>query len=250
MNIQGNITATGSVTAGLGESAANPASSCTALHASRADLPNGIYWLKPSTQQPGAFRSYCDMANGGWTLVWSNLRGGRGKPVTELSYVAAATTAPRYTGEPTADLESFSVFTGLRHWTPLAPNGLLRYDWKPDYNTALAKSASTNFSLATDGSFTIHFANTSQLIGGSTPDLFTYHNNQPFSTYDGGPQANCAASYSNTPFWYVSCWSGSINGGGEYSQGSNFNGAYWMSSGGSWGNVDGTGAGLGWIYVN
>src|SRR5512140_1454320 len=126
-NISGDVTVGGELTLPLGASKNNPAASCAALNAARAGLPNGIYWLKPSTSAV-AFEAYCDMANegGGWTLVWSNLRGGRGKPFTELQWKAAINTPPRYSGTPSENLESFIVYTGLVHWTALAPNGLLR----------------------------------------------------------------------------------------------------------------------------
>jgi hypothetical protein len=83
--------------------------------------------------------------------------------------------------------------------------------------------------------------------------LFTDHNGRPFTTYDRdndayGP-ANCATSYSNSPFWYGACWSGSINGGGEWSGSGYLNGAYWTGSDNFWGTDSGTGAGNGWIFV-
>ncbi len=45
----------------------NPGASCKAIvdAGSNAD---GVYWLKPDAS-PAAFQAYCDMKNGGWTLV-------------------------------------------------------------------------------------------------------------------------------------------------------------------------------------
>ena len=91
---------------------------------------------------------------------------------------------------------------------------------------------------------------------GSVPtDFFVYHSGASFSTYDGDSSGNnCVGKYSNTPFWYKSCWSGSINGGGEYTPSptgfSYKNGAYWTGSDSIWGDAaSGKGGGLGWIYV-
>jgi hypothetical protein len=79
-----------------------------------------------------------------------------------------------------------------------------------------------------------------------------HHNNRPFTTYDrdndSHSSTNCAAANSNSPFWYVSCWSGSINGWGEQLDGTN-NGSYWTSSAAGWGTDNGQGAGNGWMFV-
>src|SRR5262249_39651322 len=104
----------------------NPAAAnCAALLAARPGIASGVYWIKPSTASD-AFRAYCDMTNegGGWTLVWSNLRGGRGKPFTEMQFKAAVNTLPRVEGVMGADLESFIVYTGLKHWDALGPNSV------------------------------------------------------------------------------------------------------------------------------
>jgi hypothetical protein len=47
--------------------------------------------------------------------------------MTELQWAAAINTLPLYSGgEVVPDLESFMVYTGLKHWRPLVPNRLLR----------------------------------------------------------------------------------------------------------------------------
>lgn len=255
VTFQGNVVASGSITAGAGESAANPAASCSALHAARATLSNGVYWLKP-TSAPQAFRAYCDMAGGGWTLVWSNLRGGKAKPPTDLTWMAAITTTPRYSNEPTANLESFSVYTGLQHFKPLAPAGLIRYDWSPDYGAGVIRSNSAPFRLDTTLNYAISFGTVTVLVNASAAnpisDFFGYHNGRQFSTIDAPHDGNstpCSSSYSNTPFWYGACWSGSIWGDGELNSAGR-NAAHWIYStvaGGS--ATDATGNGLGWMYV-
>lgn len=240
---------------GYGGSATTAASSCADMHSKVPAAGNGIYWVKPASAS-SAFRVYCDMSadGGGWTLVWSNLRGGRGKVTTELQWGAAINTLPRIRGELSSDLESFEVYTGLKHWTGLSPNGLLRYDWSHDYGSVLDHNYRCPYTLDSAQNYRINFvtANCEQLIGTVTPGLVASHNGQQFTTYDRDNDtnpANCAGSYTETPWWYGDCWNGSINGGGE-NEGNNYlNGAYWVSASVSWGAVDGSGAGNGWIYV-
>jgi hypothetical protein len=247
------VNANGTVVCGsapLGESQTNPATSCNALLTARPGLASGVYWLKPSSSST-SFQTYCDMVTdgGGWTLVWSNLRGGRGKLTTEMQWNAAINTVTKVRGQLSTDTESFEVYTGLKHWTPLAPSGLIRYTWSPNYNTAPTQSWRARFTLNAAANYTISLSASTQLVGAVTPGLLTLHNNRPFSAYDAGPNTGCANNYSETPWWYESCWSGSISGGGEYSETGYFNGAYWTGSATAWGTADGNGAGNGWIFV-
>jgi hypothetical protein len=247
---------------GLGGSRHQPATSCAALHQQRPELPSGVYWLAPSSA-PAAFEAYCDMETdgGGWTLVWSNLRGGRGKPATELQWGPAIHTLPRVSGQLSADLESFVVYTGLAHWVPMAPAFQLRYSWANDYGSEIDQSYRCTFNLTT-ATYVLSF-NTStceQLVGDVVPGLVVTSNGKAFSTYDADhddrPDSaeGCAQLYTNSPWWYANCWSGSINGGGELSVsganvGQHFNGAYWVAAVAAWGTDNGQGAGNGWIFV-
>ena len=257
----------------MGDSAKNPATNCSTLLQQRPGLANDVYWLKPVTAK-AAFRAYCDMTTdgGGWTLVWSNLRGGSGKVVTKLAWGAAINTLPRFKGEPSADIESFEVYTGLKHWTDLATAGELRYAWSHDYGQPVAQHYTVPFVLDPNANYTINFDQNAG-IGSELPGLVQGHNGQSFSTYDVDNDASsithCARSYSDTPFWYSACFSGNINGGGEWggavatgggltSGGTTYilsppnghlNGAYWKGAAPQWGSTDGQGAGNGWIYV-
>ncbi len=189
---------------------------------------------------------------GGWTLLWSNLRGGRGKPVTEIPWHTAINTLPLYSGTPIPNLESFTVYTGLSHWSALAPGKLLRYSWANDYGSPVDQSYKCTFAL-TGTNYTLGLSACSQLVGSVVPGLVSSHNGRPFSTYDkdndSDPSNNCAAWYTNTPFWYFNCWSGSINGGGEGSTSGHQNGAHWSGSTTGWGTDNGLGAGNGWMFV-
>lgn len=252
------VTAATAVTAAnlvfkLGESESNPSTSCAALLTGRPGIASGPYWLKPPTAK-AAFRAYCDMTNegGGWTLVWSNLRGGRGKPVTDIQWAAAINTLPLARGTLSADLESFQVYTGLAHWTPLAPAGKLRYDWMPNYGQNIDQRAVMTFRLDPAQNYKITLSAFVQSVGNAPPGLWTAHNGVQFTTYDADHDqhdTNCASHYNNSPWWYTACWSGSINGNGESDSASHYNGAYWAGSATSWGAAGGAGAGNGWIYV-
>jgi len=247
----GDVVADRVIEGGLGGSRHQPATSCSALHAARPTLPNGIYWLKPGDAAP--FQAYCDMVTdgGGWTLVWSNLRGGRGKPATELQWQAAINTLPRASGTLSTDLESFSVYTGLRWWTPLAPASQIRYSWANDYGSPIDQSYRCSFTL-TGASYIIDFSACSQLVGQVAPGIVIGHNGKPFSTYDRDNDTapeNCATLYTNSPWWYTNCWNGNISGGGELTGSTYFNGAYWAGSAIAWGSNNGEGAGNGWLFV-
>jgi len=256
--LQGDTGATGPqgpvAVPALGESVNNAAMSCNALHFASPALGSGVYWLQPSTA-PAAFQAYCDMVTngGGWTLVWSNLRGSRGKVVTELPWRAAIDTAPRINGALSSDTESFSVYTGLRHWTALAPFGLLRYDWSADYRLPVSQRVEMLFQFDSAANYRIILSGPVQRIGSQLPGLYLGHNGLQFSSYDSDHDAhsgNCSQFYSSTPWWYNACWSGSINGGGEFSATGQLNGAYWVNAHPQWGDpVTGFGAGNGWMFV-
>jgi hypothetical protein len=55
---------------GLGTSKQNPAKSCKQIHdisLKDGKLENGVYWIKTSADR--SLPTYCDLLNGGWTLV-------------------------------------------------------------------------------------------------------------------------------------------------------------------------------------
>ncbi|MEY4616589.1 MAG: hypothetical protein RJB66_1549 [Pseudomonadota bacterium] len=229
-------------------------------------LASGVYEIDPDgTGGLGTVKFYCDMTTqgGGWTLVWSNLRGGTNKPVTGISRATATTggvrcsTANSSTSDTSgscsmisSNKEGFNYFIGLDAWNSLGRNKKymeFMYNWSTNYGYSIDQE--TRFALqqfTSAETHTIKLTNPSQTVGGTTPGIYSYHNNNTFKvSADGG----CPTSYSNTPFWYVSCWSGSMNGGGENSGGSYYNGAYWTSSSQAWGTAGGNGAGNGWMWI-
>jgi len=236
-----------------GESSSLAASSCAAiLTTPGASTGSGLYYLNFGGT---GTRTYCDMTNegGGWTLVWSNVRGGTGKVMKNMTWNTAVNTAPvTSNGTLSTNLEGFILFTGLKYWTQLAPGGLLRYDWARDYGVALDQRYRCSFSLDSGNYYAISMSGGTQLIGSQTPGLYASHNGSRFTTYDADHDTygtNCSALYSNTPWWYNACWSGNFNGGGEDAGTGYRNGAYWVGSSDVWGTSDGNGGGNGWIFV-
>ena len=241
--------------AALGDVANNPATNCAALLSSRPGIASGIYWLQPSTA-PAAFQTYCDMTTdgGGWTLVWSNLRGGHGKAFIYLTWGAAINTTPRVGGALSSNLEAFTVYTGLKHWAALAPNSQLRYDWSADYSQPISERAEMQFTLDPNVAYKISLSGFTQTVGSQSPGLYLSSNNVPFSTYDNEQNPySCSRSYGDVPWWDTGCWSGNIGGAGEYENsylGLNGNGAFWFGADAQWGDpATGKGAGNGWMYV-
>jgi len=195
---------------------------------------------------------------GGWTLVWSNLKGGGGKPATQLSWLAAINTLPRFQGEPSADLESFQVYMGLSFWPWLSPNGQLRYDWSPEYGVAVAQSATMSYALNKAQNWSLITTGLVQTKGSVMPGIWTEGHPSSgtiqlnFSTYDSDHDTsgiNCSDTF-NSPWWYTACWSGSLNGGGELSAGGFASAAFWTGAANSPGiGATGQGYGNGWMFV-
>ena len=54
----------------MGTSNKNPATSCKQIHdisIRNGKLENGVYWIK--TSAPHSVQTFCDLTNGGWTLI-------------------------------------------------------------------------------------------------------------------------------------------------------------------------------------
>lgn len=50
---------------------ANPARNCLAILNEDPSKPNGEYWVQSAAGSGSAVKTFCDMANGGYTLIWS-----------------------------------------------------------------------------------------------------------------------------------------------------------------------------------
>jgi hypothetical protein len=71
--------------------------------------------------------------------------------------------------------------------------------------------------------------------GGTNPGLYSSHSKgQPLTTFDNDNDTaggNCATFYDDNPWWYTSCWSGSMWGSTTASSTNNYhNRAYWTGS--------------------
>lgn len=250
--------------------------SCYEIKSSNGAYPgNGVYDIDPdgSAGAQAAIKMYCDMTNqsGGWTLVWSNTRGGTNKPVTNLGYDLAGSASPRCStaNASTSDTsgscsmmssnkEGFNYFIGFNHWNSLNRKKKYMeflYQWSSDYGAGIQQEARASLAkLDPFWAYTLSLTNLTQTVGGTTPGIYSYQNGYSLTANDRDNDvwngtSTCSANYSGTPYWYRSCWSGSINGGGENSGSGYYNGAYWESAAQAWGTSAGAGAGNGWMYV-
>jgi hypothetical protein len=253
-------------------------SNCDATYRSCQDIlraipasASGKYTIDPDGVGNGyaAFDTYCDMTTdgGGWTLVWSNTRGGTNKPGSSQTWYSATTTTPlcsQANGAGTTcatyltnNKEQFNYFLGLDYWNRIAQqnsNMEVRYEWRTDYGQAIDQAAKWNIQrLSPSMLYFTKATNYVQVTGAITAGLYSTHmNSQYFSTIDLDNDihnSNCSAFYSDTPYWYVNCWNGNINGGGELTENGYYNGAYYFGAAVAWGTAGGTGAGNGWLFV-
>lgn len=241
--------------------------------------PSGFY----AVRMGGATKNhYCENTipfngrTGGWTLVWSNLRNTTGDLTTNLKWGEAVGTLQMYrvvgASRESSDLQTFEVYLGIRWWKEIIEANPehrreIVYQWSADY-TARGQDpnihdrrAICTFDLNPDANWRIDINTTGCSVDQpsavtsqpSLPDFFVYHSGRPFTTFDVDNDAhaqNCASLFSQTPWWYGTCWRGSINGGGETSENGHFNGAFWIDNTKQWGDRStGQGAGNGWIFI-
>ena len=250
------ITITGDDTSGRTWNDGTIASSCNeyknnlpdTIHKYQGDIGNGIYKINPDGT---SFNVYCDMNsnNGGWTLVWSHIKNMANNPAENLDWNTAINTLPLFSSSLSNNLTNFQMYTGLKYWNKIGGHEI-RYDWAL-YGTSLDQQAIMEGHIGdSSDNYTLHLSSSTNTIGSVTPGLFWYHNNYKFGTYDNN-LPNCSISYSKTPWWYNSCWRGSINGAGSNSKYSNYyhNGAYWRGANSTSNGANGDGYGNGWIYV-
>ena len=244
--------------------------SCLDIKKANPAATSGKYTIDTDGVSGGypAFDVYCDMTTdgGGWTLVWSNTRGGTNKQTKNLNWVGATTTTPlcsQANGAGTGcgylgnNKEAFNYFIGIDWWSRITghnKNLEMRYEWATDYGQPAAQNAKFNLKRSNNSKlFVMTASNLNHIVGSTLPRVFDYHFSSllPLSTYDLENDifsSSCSNQFDNGPWWFSACWSGYIMGGGE-AHGSYYNGAYWNGSAGAWGTADGQGAGNGWMYV-
>ena len=218
---------------------------------------SGLYIVYPESH-PDGMTVFCDMETdgGGWTLMWSNIRGRNGRATTRMNWADATGAETFFNGTPSNDKHSFEVYSGLSLWNEFMgrqDGGEVRYEWRHPTSREILQDAKMKIQRFNAGdNFTLRISDITHLVGTVAPGLLTYHNNRQFSAYGADHddyRYPCSNYYSYTPWWYSACWSGNISGGGEYGGNGYGNGAFWRSSTTNGSFSDGDSYGDGWLWI-
>jgi hypothetical protein len=104
----------------IGQSASLPGLSCKAILGANASVGDGVYWVKPDGASGGLppYQTYCDMTNGGWTLVMSSMLpwSSAGEPhfTTGSPYTEMTTLRPTNRNTVIVNAAPFSSLTSMR----------------------------------------------------------------------------------------------------------------------------------------
>ena len=194
--------------------------SCKEILANNPTAADGIYTIDPDSDGAGEpFDCYCDMTTdgGGWTLVLLSNAGVTGCP---RPYWNEVVNNINLNGTLSANLTSFDLFLGVKHWNLIGNKVRLDMGASP---ANLSHRAYYDFSLDETNYYSLNMSNESITIhteGTESPGMYTYHNGRPLSSRDADHDAysnNCSNNYYESAWWYGNCFSGSFWGGGSES---------------------------------
>lgn len=190
---------------------------------------NGMYYLNPGGLGANQFYVNFDFdTNRAWVMVIANRINTGG--VGALTYANATGANVNTVGTYNSSL-GFNLWVGLDYW-PYLGNTVCQY--VATSATGLAgthtKRSRWKYSGWSSTYAFLYPRGITNDVGGSTPGWYGYHatNGYSLSTYNNDQDAyggNCSTSYSNYPWWYGACWSGSYFGGSGHQDG-----PYWDSS--------------------
>ncbi len=211
----------------------NPGASCADIFSSGFLPSSGVYWISSTGT---IFQAYCDMETdgGGWMLVLLNGPYST-PPKPNWNDVVNSNNIQ---GNINGGLTAFDQFLGVKYWNALGNNMRVEAGSSP---ASINHRATYTFSLDAGNNYALIMSNQNILIGGTAPGIYVSHNNRQLTTYDADHDSNsgnCATYYSNTAWWYSSCWSGSFWGGGDAD--GYKNNPYWRGSSSeffSWGAI-------------
>lgn len=217
--------------------------------------PSGWYGIRVNNKTVPLYVNQ-DFSGGGWVCVMANRRFTGG--MNNLTFHEAV-YGINYRTEPSVDdgantrgngpsslssLAEFNIWIGLDYWKALAgrytANKITIAQFASNVNgTSLSGSHSERHLWQfdrfdqSDWRFT-GASNIAVQVGANESGMYGYHALSGFglTTYDRDVDqnaGNCGTYYNNNPFWYGSCWSGSMFGGGSY-----VDAPYWTSSSAGW----------------
>ena len=225
-----------------GSAKATPGLTCQAIAKAGCSKGDGNYWVDPDGgSTSNAFQVYCDMTSKGgpWTLVLLNSV----HKIPPKPTWSQAINDNNISGNINGGLTAFDQLVGLKQWELLGNTLKLEMGAGP---SAITRRATYLFSLDSAKYYAVKLSAQELQLGTVAAGLYGYLNGAAFTTYDADHDTysgNCSHAFSNTAWWYASCWSGSFWGGGDqaikytnnpYWEGSTTDyhawGAIWISS--------------------
>lgn len=212
--------------------------------------PTGFYRINTSV---GTVTVFIDQEydGGGWVMVLANR--GLTAGMNNLNYINAIHKANyRKNGSDDATndevdtsgrelielgYDNVNAWVGLKYWNELAgrvtSNSIKVVQYVHTSTVPLSGTHTFRSSWTTSGfSSTYAFQNVgnlSNIVGGSTPGLYSHASSgNNLTTFDNDQDTNsgnCSTYYNNNPWWYSSCWTGNYFAGGGYNDK-----PHWVSS--------------------